>query len=378
MQLSEFSYSENLGKLGEWSLARFELENAMLVVGKNATGKSRTLAVIHALAAIILAKRLPALGLFEATFRSRQGQTVSYSLESGWLKVLSEQLVVDGKVLLSRRADGSGTICAALDSKLQELPFQIEEDALAVAAKRDRRLHPFLEPLHAWAEGVRLYPFGSHMGREEFAVLVKDAPPVDPSDWKRTVAVFLRGKQELGQPYIDAIKAQMRRLDYAIEDVEARQPDSIVSQSLLGPLLGLAVQEKDLGDHWVDQIAMSQGMFRALALMVHMTYALLAKKPSCVLLDDVGEGLDYKRSTLMIEILLELGKASGSQILMATNDRFVMNAVPLEHWAVLLRQGGKCRLLTYRNAREKFDSFREIGLNHFDLFSSGYFDDSAS
>ncbi len=378
MQLSEFSYSENLGKLGEWSLARFELENAMLVVGKNATGKSRTLAVIHALAAIILAKRLPALGLFEATFRSRQGQTVSYSLESGWLKVLSEQLVVDGKVLLSRRADGSGTICAALDSKLQELPFQIEEDALAVAAKRDRRLHPFLEPLHAWAEGVRLYPFGSHMGREEFAVLVKDAPPVDPSDWKRTVAVFLRGKQELGQPYIDAIKAQMRRLDYAIEDVEARQPDSIVSQSLLGPLLGLAVQEKDLGDHWVDQIAMSQGMFRALALMVHMTYALLAKKPSCVLLDDVGEGLDYKRSTLMIEILLELGKASGSQILMATNDRFVMNAVPLEHWAVLLRQGGKCRLLTYRNAREKFDSFREIGLNHFDLFSSGYLDDSAS
>lgn len=378
MQLSEFSYSENLGKLGEWSLARFELENAMLVVGKNATGKSRTLAVIHALAAIILAKRLPALGLFEATFRSRQGQTVSYSLESGWLKVLSEQLVVDGKVLLSRRADGSGTICAALDSKLQELPFQIEEDALAVAAKRDRRLHPFLEPLHAWAEGVRLYPFGSHMGREEFAVLVKDAPPVDPSDWKRTVAVFLRGKQELGQPYIDAIKAQMRRLDYAIEDVEARQPDSIVSQSLLGPLLGLAVKEKDLGDHWVDQIAMSQGMFRALALMVHMTYALLAKKPSCVLLDDVGEGLDYKRSTLMIEILLELGKASGSQILMATNDRFVMNAVPLEHWAVLLRQGGKCRLLTYRNAREKFDSFREIGLNHFDLFSSGYLDDSAS
>jgi len=379
MQLSEFSYSENLGKLGEWSLEPFELENAMLVVGRNATGKSRTLAVIHSLAAIIRAKRLPSTGRFEATFRDPHGQTVSYSLEGEYPKVLSEQLVVDGKVLLSRRPDGSGTICAVLDPKPQELPFQIEEDALAVAAKRDRRLHPFLEPLHAWAEGVRLYPFGSHMGREEFAVLVKDAPPVDPSDWKRTVAVFLRGKKELGQPYIEAIKGHLRRLDYSIEDIDARQPTGIqLSQPLPGPLLGLAVQEKDLGDHWIDQITMSQGMFRALALMVHMTYALLAKKPSCVLLDDVGEGLDYKRSTLMIEILLELGKASGSQILMATNDRFVMNAVPLEHWAVLLRQGGKCRLLTYRNAREKFDSFREIGLNHFDLFSSGYLDDSAS
>jgi len=379
MKLCEFRYSEHEGDLGEWSLERVELADAMLLVGRNASGKSRTLGAIRALAEFIKGKRGPTSGTFEGTFRDSRGNTTVYHVKSLSQRVHHEQLWVNDEQRLVRQSDGSGTIQAVLDTGNQTLPFQIEESALAVVTKRDRKLHPFLEPLHVWADGMRFYPFGRSMGQEQFAVYVPGAPPIDSvhlSDWWRTVAVFLRGKNEIGDSFLAEIKAEMQRLDYAIENIDARQPLSIqVAGPLPGPLLGLAVQERDLGEHWVDQVSMSSGMFRALALLVHMTYARLANKPSCVLLDDVGEGLDYKRSTLLIERLLELSVGTGSQILMATNDRFVMNAVPLEHWAALLRQGGKCRLRTYQNAREKFDSFRSIGLNHFDLFRSGYLDD---
>lgn len=379
VRLAKWGYSEHRGEPGEWSLEPFDVADVMLIVGRNATGKSRTLATILAFAQWIIGKRpVPQEGHFSARFVCSDGATVFYEVRCVAGKVQTEKLTKNSTVLLERQSSGGGSIQAHLDSGVCSLPFQIEQTALAVAAKRDLRLHPFLEPLHAWAAGLRYYPFGSSTGREDLVIEVPGGPRMDPSDWRKAVWIFLVGQKECGSDYVETVKRYMSQLGYEITGLDARQPGFIPSVAAFpwaGPPKGLAVQEKGLGDHWVDQLSMSQGMFRVLALLVHLTYALMAKKPSCVLVDDVGEGLDFKRSVQMIELLLELGKQSGSQILMATNDRFVMNAVPLKHWAVLLRHGGQCRLRTYQNAPERFDAFSKIGLNHFDLFSSGYLDD---
>jgi hypothetical protein len=58
---------------------------------------------------------------------------------------------------------------------------------------------------------------------------------------------------------------------------------------------------------------------------------------------------------------------------MTTNDRFIMNAVPLEYWLILSRDGGQVTSLNYRNSKEMFDDFESTGLSNFDLFSSGYY-----
>lgn len=42
-------------------------------------------------------------------------------------------------------------------------------------------------------------------------------------------------------------------------------------------------------------------MYRALAVIIHLNYLLLAKKTSCILIDDIGEGLDFERSTALSE-----------------------------------------------------------------------------
>ena len=58
---------------------------------------------------------------------------------------------------------------------------------------------------------------------------------------------------------------------------------------------------------------------------------------------------------------------------MSTNDRFVMNNVPLEFWAIMHRTGNKSLSLNYRNSKELFDEFELMGLNNFDFFTSKFF-----
>ena len=118
---------------------------------------------------------------------------------------------------------------------------------------------------------------------------------------------------------------------------------------------------------------MSQGMFRALSLLVQLNFSLLSKTPSCILIDDIGEGLDYDRSKSLIEIIIEKIKDSSVQVIMTTNDRFVMNKVPLEYWSVIQRVPRKSLFYNYQNSKATFEEFEYTGLSNFDFLSSEYY-----
>jgi hypothetical protein len=57
---------------------------------------------------------------------------------------------------------------------------------------------------------------------------------------------------------------------------------------------------------------------------------------------------------------------------MTTNDRFVMNQVPLEYWSVLVRKAGVVKLFNRLNSEKKFEDFKYLGLSNFDFFSSDF------
>jgi hypothetical protein len=63
-------------------------------------------------------------------------------------------------------------------------------------------------------------------------------------------------------------------------------------------------------------------MFRTLSLFIQLNYALQASLPSCLLIDDIGEGLDYSRSALLIERLMSKVEGTQIQLVMSTNDQF--------------------------------------------------------
>jgi hypothetical protein len=380
MRLTRLQIELQPGQPDEWSVGPVDCEQAMLLVGKNASGKSRTLAGLWLLVGILTGRRTlyKSAATWQLQFEEGSNQ-ISYQLSCASHAVTSERLIIGGVTKLERTSDGTGKISTHDAESVTTSRFQVPPSAVAVVAKRDLLQHPYLEPLHKWASLLRYYQFGSHMGKLSLALLQKDAPAADPSDWNATIGIFQRGKAELGERFRQLVLQHLNRLGYLLEEIQLQPaPAQLVSEdpSIVGPLYGLAVKERDLSC-WTDQIQMSQGMFRALALMVHLAYAELSGQQSCILLDDVGEGLDFERATGLIQLLLEISQRNQLQVLMATNDRFVMNAVPLEHWAIIRRAGGHCDVLTYQNSRAMFEDFKMTGLSNFDLLRSGYFEKAA-
>ena len=91
------------------------------------------------------------------------------------------------------------------------------------------------------------------------------------------------------------------------------------------------------------------------------------------MIDDIGEGLDFERSSSLIRLLIKKASSSKFQLIMTTNDRFVMNNMPIKYWTILDRVGSECLVYNYRNSRKLFNEFELTGLNNFDLFSSNLF-----
>ena len=283
--------------------------------------------------------------------------------------------MVDNVIKLKRGTSGEGWIFAEKENK--QIEFQTPENQLAVVARRDTIQHPFFEPLHQWAGSLYHYSFGTSLGREHFAFFVEnggDNSKVDSKDSSKVVAIFRRGKKEFGPNFVDSVRQDFTSVGYSVDKIGIAPPHGMKVTGTIpisGELSGLYVQESDL-PAITDQHSMSQGMFRALTSIVQVNYSVLADTPSCILVDDIGEGLDFDRSCNLIDVLMQKAKISSVQLVMATNDRFVMNRVPLEAWSVVDRKGNHVEIRDYTNSKEIFDNFKFTGLNNFGFLAFDY------
>jgi len=376
MQLTKFSYSEFEGQPREWKLEPLNFGGINLIVGKNASGKSRTINVISGLARLLTGGFKHALnsGTYVACF-SEGDDTYEYHLTFKDQEVTREVFSKNQNVLLERSEKGEGRIYA--EKARTFLEFQTPQNQLAAVSRRDNLQHHFFEPLHCWAKGVRHFQFGSSLGKNSVALLVKDAPSqIDQWDSEAVIKLFRTGEKSHGVKFKDRILEGMQQLQYDITDIGTGTPSSIIIQAknkdgVATPAVCIYVKEAALSSN-TDQHDMSQGMFRALSIIIQLTYAQLSESPSCVIIDDIGEGLDFERSCALIKLLIQHANNSKLQLIMSTNDRFIMNAVPLSHWKLLHRTNSVCRFYTYENSRDLFDEFRFTGLSNFDFFSGDF------
>ena len=119
---------------------------------------------------------------------------------------------------------------------------------------------------------------------------------------------------------------------------------------------------------------MSQGMYRALSLILQLEYSIKLGLPSCILIDDIGEGLDYERSQALIKLIVDRAENTNLQVIMTTNDRFVMNSVDLKYWHIIGRSSGSTRFYNINNSPDTFQTFYMMGLNNFEFFQSKYYE----
>ncbi|MBS9394375.1 MAG: ATP-binding protein [Dolichospermum sp. LBC05a] len=386
MRLDFVEYCQDKDLPSEWRLDGCQLGNVNLIVGKNASGKSRTLRAINLLSGLLSgdASLRPDRRRREwrLTFDSHNEDNKKiYVLTVDKGQVIQESFTIGSTNYLQRNESGEGQVWAKkLD---QYIDFQTPIDEVAALKRRDSIQHPFFEEIYTWANSLRYYKFGTDLGKSSFIVLNTkkiDAirKNIDFKDADQVIGIFKLGEEEIGTPFIEAIKSDMLSVGYKISEVGTKTPSALLSDegdevSLLdGEPQYIYVQESDLREK-TEQGLMSQGMFRVLSLIIQVNYSLLAKQPSCILIDDIGEGLDFERSSAMIELLIKKAETGLVQLIMTTNDSFVMNGVPLDYWSVIERKPGLAKLHNIHNSKPIFDDFKFIGLNNFDFFETQFY-----
>lgn len=364
MNLSTFQYSELEGTPQAWALDTCSFAHKTLLVGKNASGKSRTLSVIFGLAKI-LAGLAPPLksGTYNSTFRDDEKE-YSYHCMCKDNSVIAEVLRIDSKIFLERGTGGIGKIWAEKIDGGKHIDFQSPPSEFAVVARRDSIQHPFLEPLHLWASNVRHFQFGSNIGKDHLAHFSGTGLQLDERDQAAVVALFRNAVKTFGDAFIETLIQDMATVDYNLESVSIGPQVSLEIPSGFAQIVGLIVKEKEL-EGVTDQIGMSQGMYRVLSLLINVNYFQLKNSGSCILVDDIGEGLDFDRSCRLIGLLRRKADQSKLQIIISTNDRFVMNEVPLDEWSMVQRKGSRVSFRNIHNSREIFENFKLTGLSNF-------------
>lgn len=342
-----------------------------LIVGTNSSGKSRTLRAIYELAMFLsgdmkISQTLAYGEIFDVVFWNEVNQQeIRYYLKFENAHIIKEELKVNGEVYIERNEKKSQMRYESIGSMVD---FQADADMLAVA-RRDRIQHSYLISLAEWGANMSYYLFGKDLGQGVGlkSIEIDAKEDFDLRNSRKVAGIFKQGVDLYDGVYKQRIIDDLKKIGYTIEDIKLeflRYSDV--------PVYGLSVQENGL-KATTDQSEMSQGMFRALSLLIQINYALYSGKSSCIMIDDIGEGLDYHRSTELIQILVDKAKLSHVQLLMTTNDRFVMNNVPLEYWQVIRRDKGEVYFYNTNNSPEQFKQFDFYGLNNFEFFASNLF-----
>lgn len=373
MYLRKLTFRENEGQKIEWLIDNVYLGKINLIVGQNSSGKTRTLNALSDLVDLLAGSSLvPKVnGRYEVLFLKDDKEVLlECEYDDGIIK--KEMLTWKGEKVLERGADGSGWIIYMGGKEKITLEFGISENQLACYAKRDKFQHPFLEHIYEWAWDMRRFDFSGNLGKNIYALKGSyDEDEINFRDTNASLVPVLYTAMDQHETFRDAVITDMNEIGYNLEDLGIMQ-FSEKSHKPGQDRYAVYTTEKGL-EKQVLQHDMSQGMFRAFSVLVRVNRYILKGKTGSIIIDDIGEGLDFSRSKLLVNLLVKKAETSGIQLIMSTNDSFIMNTVDIENWAVLHRDGNKISLYNYENSKEIFEDFKFTGLNNFDFFTSEFF-----
>jgi energy-coupling factor transporter ATP-binding protein EcfA2 len=388
MFLKTLGYEEFQGQPKNWKIEQTDFGNINLVVGKNSSGKTRLLNIVSGLAKLVSGRIQPKFtsGTWDCLFERAKGQATEsqrYYLELNNSIVASEKFSVRRSQIMERNAEGVGFVVKK--SNDARIRYKVPLDQLMAVVRRDELQHPQFDQLYEWGKKLCIYRFGSDLGRNNIVVTGQTEPVADLqlSDQEENAAlVFKRTSERFGEVFKSKILSDLREVGFPCRDIGlSNPPTSIVFGE---PPAFLAILEEGVQAP-IAQNDMSQGMYRALAVIIQVNAnilwaqsrkvgrQLMAGDSPMVVIDDIGEGLDFSRSRALVGLLIRAAKEHQFQLLMSSNDRFIMNDVPLEHWTILHRQGSVVRAFNNQNSGEVFKDFQFLGLNNFDFFASESF-----
>ncbi|WP_186076896.1 ATP-binding protein [Burkholderia gladioli] len=392
MFLKQVDYQEkNVSRIGsqQWKLQGLHLGQINLIVGKNSSGKTRVTNIIHALARMLAGKQPPHFysGTWFVEFERMKGlshEEQKYHLEIFERTVSRESFQIGRQQIMARTKDGNCFVMRKAGS--ERVKYKVPTNQLTAVVRRDEIQHPFFDHLYQWASNCCVYRFGTDFGKSSTTIITPSTggeelfSTADQVD--NAVHVFRMTQERFGDTFKEQLLLDLNDLGYNCTDIALDYVRGIQFNGVLP--LALAVKEHDLGNY-TSQGDMSQGMYRALALCIHVNANILWGQEKqrgrelrlgdlpMLIIDDIGEGLDFERSRKLVASLIRKATEHQFQLVMSSNDRFIMNDVPLEYWTVLHRKAGIVQAFNSTNAKKSFDDFEYLGLNNFDFFSGEHF-----
>lgn len=352
MKLVKISYKDT-----NWELQDLELGTLNLVLGRNGTGKTRTLQTIDLLVKMLTQRRnMNWGGEWDIEFLNQKGQAIRYqfSTSSKKLGVSFEKMMVDGKVVIDRKRNvEKAWIANQMEGGRMEGIYP-PDNKLILHTHRDVKKYPYLEDIAAWAESSFGFKFGNispyaRLNSQEYELLtaVEDIPNLYKS---------------LGEAGRKTVLEHFNATGYTVSQISVKQngePDI------------LYVKEEGLQKE-IPHYRLSQGMFRAIALIIYIEYLKSRRKPATIIVDDLCEGLDFERATKLGRIIFELCEKAEIQLIATSNDYFLMEVVDIKFWNILSREGKIVSGLAKEEKAELIQKFRFTGLSNFDFFASDF------
>lgn len=351
MKLNNFSYKNK-----SWEVKDLEFDNVSLIVGKNATGKSRSLGAIDLFCKIITQKvSLPPDTDWKVSFSKDDGTIIDYHFttitENDNVVVTHESITVNDKVLLIRESPDSASLYNTLEQQSQKV--YPPANKLVIHVNRDIRRHPYMEDFAHWAESSFGFKFAS----------IAPNVPFDEQKYDLMTAIdeIPALYKLLDKDSKEKIQEYIQDMGFRIEDIQFRKgiPSDFLYIKESGAINVLPHYE------------LSQGMFRTVALLIFLEYLIIKKKPATIIIDDLCEGLDYERATKLGQIVFENCKNNNIQLIATSNDMFLMDVIDIDYWNILQENSVVTSLNPKRN-QDIFDEFRFTGLSNFDLLSSDF------
>lgn len=356
MKLLELSY-----KQPDWEIKNLQLQDLNLVVGKNSVGKSRTLGAIDLLHRMITQKGLFVYGIdCKIKYKKANNDIVEYEFTTESRSSLTkksavsyERIIINHEVVLKRDNSNTALIKSLLLNKWEE--FNPPNDALVIHTRRDVKAYPYLEDIIHWGENAFGFRFGN-LSNDRFY-------EEQGNDLLTSIEETSKLFETLNEKSKNKIIEEINSLGYSIENIEITKITRTYNL--------IVIKEKGVLDK-ISYYNLSQGMFRALSIIIFIEYLLQQQNPTTVIIDDLCEGLDYERATKLGKLVFDKCKNSNIQLIATSNDSFLMDVVDIEHWNVLHREGQVVTAMSYQTHKELFDKFRFTGLSNFDFFSSDF------
>lgn len=354
MRIKSLRYSENHEKPDYWQIGELVFGDFNMIVGRNATGKTRLMNLLKHLANMVAGRSNNLLnGKWQIEFLRSDSKAFSYELTIDGQRVIHETIVIAGQNRLNRN-EQHATIYSDDQKRNQEI--EPPSDRLIVHARRDTKEYPFLEDLYEW--GKHYHAFGFSEASPSVLRGGKFDATRNHLD-QLSVAPHLLAESDLAGDVV----SDMSRLAYRLESLKTSNIMSV--DGVLAPVL--SVREANVACELL-QYSLSAGMHRALCVLIVFEHLLRQDEPCTFALDDIGEGLDYERSAALINVLQEKAQNSKIQVFLTSNNRHLLNAVDVMRWNILERDGHEVTSYNSSNSQQYFEYFDSTGLSNFELF----------